>query len=84
VEIGERLASPATKVQQQKATIQTEEATKCAFAMPFISLVLGYDVYDPNEVIPAFTTDVGTKTGEKKAIELVLEQADVFAGGVTG
>ena len=65
MEIGERLASLATKVRQQKATIQTEEATKNAFVMPFISLVLGYDVFNPNEVIPEFTADVGTKKGEK-------------------
>jgi len=65
VEIGERLASLATKVRQQKATIQTEEATKNAFVMPFISLALGYDVFNPNEVIPEFTADVGTKKGEK-------------------
>jgi len=65
VEIGERLTSLATKVQQQKATIGTEEATKNAFVMPFISLVLGYDVFNPNEVIPEFTADVGTKKGEK-------------------
>ncbi len=42
----------------------TEEATKNAFIMPFISL-LGYDVFNPHEVIPEFTADVGTKKGEK-------------------
>lgn len=33
--------------------------------MPFISTVLGYDVFNPAEVIPEFTADVGTKRGEK-------------------
>lgn len=42
----------------------TEEATKNAFIMPFLS-VLGYDVFNPHEVIPEFTADVGTKKGEK-------------------
>lgn len=65
VEISERLSSLATKIAQQRATIETEEATKNAFVMPFISLVLGYDVFNPNEVVPEFTTDVGTKKGEK-------------------
>lgn len=32
--------------------------------MPFIS-ALGYDVFNPTEVIPEFTADVGTKKGEK-------------------
>lgn len=65
MDIGERLASLAAKVKQQKATITTEEATKTAFIMPFISQVLGYDVFNPHEVVPEFTADVGTKKGEK-------------------
>ena len=32
--------------------------------MPFINL-LGYDVFNPTEVVPEFTADVGTKAGEK-------------------
>lgn len=65
LEIAERLASLATKISQQRSSIETEEATKNAFVMPFISLVLGYDVFNPNEVVPEFTADVGTKKGEK-------------------
>lgn len=45
--------------------MQTEEATKNAFIMPFISNVLGYDVFDPSEVVPEFVADVGVKKGEK-------------------
>lgn len=55
----------SNKIKQQSAIIQTEEATKSAFVMPFISQVLGYDVFDPAEVIPEFICDVGTKKGEK-------------------
>lgn len=65
VDMIERLSSLASKIEQQRETIETEEATKNAFVMPFISLVLGYDVFDPNEVVPEFTSDVGTKKGEK-------------------
>lgn len=32
--------------------------------MPFINL-LGYDVFNPSEVVPEYTADVGTKKGEK-------------------
>ena len=46
-------------------TILTEEATKNAFVMPFISTILGYDVFNPLEVVPEFTADVGMKKGEK-------------------
>ncbi|WP_309068703.1 type I restriction endonuclease [Microbacterium sp.] len=61
----ERLKALALKVQNQKHAIQTEEATKTAFIMPFISSVLGYDVFDPLEVVPEYTADVGIKRGEK-------------------
>lgn len=55
----------AQKVRNQREAIQTEEATKNAFVMPFISTVLGYDVFDPLEVVPEYTADVGIKRGEK-------------------
>ncbi|WP_333812046.1 type I restriction endonuclease, partial [Timonella senegalensis] len=55
----------SAKVRAQRESIQTEEATKNAFVMPFISRVLGYDVFDPLEVVPEFTADHGMKKGEK-------------------
>ncbi|ONI60748.1 restriction endonuclease [Leifsonia sp. ALI-44-B] len=65
MEFTERLAALALKVQNQRDAIQTEEATKNAFIMPFISTILGYDVFNPLEVVPEFTADVGVKRGEK-------------------
>lgn len=52
------------KVLKLKDTIQTEEATKNAFIMPFIKC-LGYDVFDPHQVTPEYIQDVGIKKGEK-------------------
>ena len=40
----ESLNQVAAKVQEQKSIIDTEEATKTAFVLPFIGQVLGYDV----------------------------------------
>ncbi len=54
----------ASRVSEHGASVETEEATKNAFIMPFIAS-LGYDVFNPKEVIPEFTADVGTKKGEK-------------------
>ncbi len=65
MEFFERIAALATKVSNQASAIGTEEATKNAFVMPFISTILGYDVFDPLEVVPEFTADVGIKKGEK-------------------
>lgn len=47
-----------------KDQVLTEEATKNAFIMPFIK-ELGYDVFNPNEVTPELTADIGLKQGEK-------------------
>lgn len=41
-----------------------EEATKTAVVLPFLQ-ALGYDVFNPSEVQPEFTADVGVKKGEK-------------------
>jgi hypothetical protein len=51
-------------VESLKSSIQTEEATKNAFIMPFIQS-LGYDVFNPLEVVPEFVADIGLKKGEK-------------------
>lgn len=52
------------KVLKLKEQILTEEATKNAFIMPFLQ-TLGYDVFNPLEVVPEYITDIGTKKGEK-------------------
>lgn len=52
------------RVEKLKDEIHTEEATKNAFIMPFIKL-LGYDVFNPFEVMPEFIADIGIKKGEK-------------------
>ncbi|MDS1271609.1 type I restriction enzyme HsdR N-terminal domain-containing protein [Lipingzhangella sp. LS1_29] len=65
MEFRERVATVAAKVHNHLDATETEEATKTAFVMPFISTVLGYDVFNPTEVVPEFTADVGSKKGEK-------------------
>tara|TARA_Y100000815_G_scaffold256769_1_gene264732 strand:- start:892 stop:1968 length:1077 start_codon:yes stop_codon:yes gene_type:complete len=65
MDIIDKLSELASKISKQKSAIQTEEATKTAFIMPFINNVLGYDVFNPLEVTPEFTADVAIKKGEK-------------------
>lgn len=55
----------------------TEEATKNAFIMPFLS-VLGYDVFNPHEVILEFTADVGTKKGEKVDYAILKDREPIM------
>ena len=54
----------AEKINKLRDNIGTEEATKNAFVMPMLN-ALGYDVFNPLEVLPEFTCDIGTKKGEK-------------------
>jgi len=54
----------ATKIPKLSENIKTEEGTKNALVMPLLN-ILGYNVFDPTEVVPEFTTDYGTKKGEK-------------------
>ncbi len=52
------------RVNKTKNMVNTEEATKHSFVMPFIQL-LGYDIFNPLEVVPEYVADLGIKQGEK-------------------
>lgn len=68
----DKLQALSAKIKKQKDGIQTEEATKTAFVLPFIG-ALGYDIFEPTEVIPEFTADVGIKKGEKVDYAICLD-----------
>ena len=65
------------RVVKLKENIQTEEATKNAFIMPFIN-ALGYDVFNPLEVIPEMTCDIGTKKGEKIDYAIIKDSEPII------
>ena len=65
MDLGERVREVSNRAQKRLDRIVTEEATKTALVMPFINHILGYNVFDPSEVVPEFTADIGTKKGEK-------------------
>ena len=60
------------RVIRLKDQILTEEATKNAFIMPFIQ-ALGFDVFNPLEVVPEFVSDIGLKKGEKIDYAIFIE-----------
>ena len=64
MELFNQLKGLADKIEQLKDKIDTEESTKHAFTLPFIN-ILGYDTFNPTEVVPEFTADLGIKKGEK-------------------
>ena len=64
MEFVDQIKAISEKIPRLKDQITTEEATKNAFIMPFIS-ALGYDVFNPMEVVPEYIADLGIKKGEK-------------------
>lgn len=62
--IEESLRAIAERVKSHSSTMATEEAVKTAVVLPFLRS-LGYDVFDPSEVVPEFTADAVGKKGEK-------------------
>lgn len=64
MDLKDQIKQIADKINKFKDSTQTEEATKNAFIMPFIN-ALGYDIFNPEEVVPEFVADIGTKQGEK-------------------
>lgn len=73
----DKLNALSVKIEKQLENIQTEEATKTAFVMPFIS-ALGYDVFDPTEVIPEYTADIGIKKGEKVDYAIIKDSKPIM------
>lgn len=73
MDFADQIAQLASRVDKMKPQLQTEEATKNALIMPFIQ-TLGYDVFNPLEVIPEYTSDIGIKKGEK--VDYAIMQKD--------
>lgn len=73
----DRIRALAATIPKQIEHIQTEEATKSALVMPFIN-ALGYNVFDPTEVVPEFTADVGTKKGEKVDYAILKDKKPII------
>lgn len=65
------------RVEKLKDNILTEEATKNAFIMPFIN-ALGYDVFNPLEVIPEMNCDIGSKKGEKIDYAIMKDEEPII------
>ena len=62
--IEEKLRGLSERIRNHSSAMVTEEAVKTAVVLPFLS-ALGYEVFDPSEVIPEFTADAVGKKGEK-------------------
>lgn len=77
MELTNKLKELSEKINTLKDQIETEEATKTAFILPFINL-LGYDIFNPTEVIPEFTADIGLKKGEKVDYAIIENKVPIL------
>ncbi|SFJ75728.1 hypothetical protein SAMN04488082_106158 [Desulfomicrobium apsheronum] len=73
----DKLTELSARIQRQKESVLTEEAAKTAFVLPFIQ-ALGYDIFNPEEVIPELTADHGVKKGEKVDYAIQLDKQKVI------
>ena len=64
------------KIAKQKDNITTEEATKTSFIMPMMA-ALGYDVFNPFEVVPEMDCDL-TKRGDKIDYVIMKDNAPIL------
>ena len=64
MEFNEKIEQLKERAMALKENLQTEEATKNALVMPFLN-ALGYDVFNPLEVVPEFVADSRLKKDEK-------------------
>lgn len=63
-DIKNKLIELAQKIIKTKDSVQSEEATKTAYILPFLQ-ILDYDIFNPVEVEPEPVADIGVKKGEK-------------------
>ncbi len=74
-------------VQKIKANVVTEQAVKQSLVLPLLQ-ILGYNIFDPNEVIPEYNADpknqIGIKKGEKVDYAVVSNGAPLFLMEVKG
>lgn len=73
----DKIRNLAKRIPDQLPHCKTEEATKTALVMPFIS-ALGYDVFDPTEVVPELVADIGMKKGEKLDYAIIIGGSPVI------
>lgn len=64
MEIEASIAELQSTLRKHRDKLATEEAAKTTLVLPFLR-ALGYNIFDPDEVVPEFTCDVGTKKGRR-------------------
>lgn len=77
MEFIEKLSEFQQRAESIKGNLKTEEATKNALVMPFLNM-LGYDVFNPLEVIPEYIADSRFKKDEKVDYAILQDNKPVI------
>ncbi len=72
MEFIEKINELKERAENLKDNLKTEEATKTALIMPFLS-ALGYDVFNPLEVVPEYVPDRSPKRDDKVDYAILLD-----------
>lgn len=72
MDFAEAMAILSERARKLKGSLNTEEATKTALILPFIK-ELGYDIFNPLEVVPEFIADIPGMKGEKVDYAIIHE-----------
>ena len=73
----DKIVQLSERICKQKVSIATVEASKTAFIMPMIA-ALGYDVFNPFEVIPELACDLIKKKGEKIDYAIMKDESPIL------
>ncbi|MGQ9870160.1 hypothetical protein [Leptodesmis sp.] len=72
------IAKVAEQVRKRAEEVSGEEATKMGLIVPFLS-TLGYDVFDPTEVIPEYIADFAVKkSGQMEKVDYAISISNVI------
>ncbi|MCK5743949.1 MAG: type I restriction enzyme HsdR N-terminal domain-containing protein [Caldisericia bacterium] len=77
MELMEKLMGLKAKIEKEREHVKTEQAAKTAFVLPFLQ-ILGYDIFNPSEVIPEHTADWAEKKGEKVDYAIKIDEKIVM------
>lgn len=72
MEFQEEIEELSKRIKQYGDNLKTEEATKNTLVMPFIKM-LGYDPFNPTEVVPEFNSAVGVKKDSRVDYAIMVD-----------
>lgn len=73
----EDLAALTATIRQRVAVVKTEEATKMSLIVPMLQ-TWGYDPFNPLEVTPEYTADVGTYEEKQENKQPLEKLTDIY------